>query len=299
MRKKLVIRTDDLGYTKVHDMGAFETYVNGYSTHAEVMLDSPGTVEALKKLKEFPWISIGWHTHFWNSPVFDPSEVKTLVIPGTNRFRHDLRTAEDVDYDEILREMRAQLDRCVDIIGRAPDVSWTGKGETPFGKAMAKVNEEYGMACDYASRLSVPDGKLSFCPTDEKWKKRKIYVTGFDMVCLPEYETLKELEDNYDPVAWLLDGRCRIDELSEGATLMHGFHPGYVDYYVAREGDFGSRMRYYTLSRTYDVEALCSKRLHDWIKENDIELCNLRDALYGTRDYQNHLRRINSDLCVI
>ena len=163
---------------------------------------------------------------------------------------------------------------------------------------MAKVNEEYGMACDYACRLSVPDGKLSFCPTDEKWKKRKIYVTGFDMVCLPEYETLKELEDNYDPVAWLLDGRCRIDELSEGATLMHGFHPGYVDYYVAREGDFGPRMRYYTLSRTYDVEALCSKRLHDWIKENDIELTTCAMFCMAL-DYQNHLRRINSDLCVI
>lgn len=57
-------------------------------------------------------------------------------------------------------------------------------------------------------------------------------------------------------------------------------------------------MRYYTLSRVYDVEALCSQRLHDWIKDNHIELCNLRDALYGTHEYQNHLRNIGSDLCV-
>jgi hypothetical protein len=52
--EKLVIRTDDLGYTRVHDMGAFETYINGYSAHAEVILDSPGTVDAQKKLKELP-----------------------------------------------------------------------------------------------------------------------------------------------------------------------------------------------------------------------------------------------------
>ena len=29
-----------------------------------------------------------------------------------------------------------------------------------------------------------------------------------------------------------------------------------------------------------------------------LEMVNLRDALYGTRDYQNHLRHIGSDLCV-
>ena len=58
-------------------------------------------------------------------------------------------------------------------------------------------------------------------------------------------------------------------------------------------------MRYYTLSRTYDVEGLCSQRLHDWIKDNNIELCNLRDVLYGTHEYQNHLRHIGSDLCIL
>ncbi len=26
-----------------------------------------------------------------------------------------------------------------------------------------------------------------------------------------------------------------------------------------------------------------------WIKENNIELINFRDALYGTHEYQNHL----------
>ena len=91
----------------------------------------------------------------------------------------------------------------------------------------------------------------------------------------------------------------RIHELPEGAALMHGFHPAYVDYYIAKLGDYGPLAGLVTLSRAYDVEALCSKRLHDWILQNNIELCNVRDALYGTRDYQNHLRRIGSDLCVL
>ena len=40
-------------------------------------------------------------------------------------------------------------------------------------------------------------------------------------------------------------------------------------------------------------------RLRNWIKQNDIELVNFRDALFGTNEYQNHLKAIGSDLCMI
>lgn len=35
---KLVIRTDDVGYTDVHNIGTFETYEHGYSTSADVKI---------------------------------------------------------------------------------------------------------------------------------------------------------------------------------------------------------------------------------------------------------------------
>jgi chitin disaccharide deacetylase len=299
--RKLIIRTDDVGYTDVCNIGTFETYAHGYSTSADVMLESPGTVDALKRLKEMPWISVGWHAHFWNSPVLGADKVPSMVIPGTNRFRHDLRSAGDVSYEESLAECRAQLDRCLKILGRVPDVGGTKTGTTPFTRAMAKVTEEYGMATDYAHRMSVrPGGNFDYGPVDPRWEQSKIYIADQGGTIARDIikETLKELED-YDPVRWLFEDRDKFFSLPDGAAMMHGFHPGYVDYYVARLGDYGPNMRYYTLSRTYDVEGLCSKRLHDWIKKNNIELCNLRDALYGTHEYQNHLRHIGSDLAVI
>jgi len=61
----------------------------------------------------------------------------------------------------------------------------------------------------------------------------------------------------------------------------------------------GPRARHFTLARVQDVHALCSKELHDWLREHKIELMNYRDALYGTREYQTYLRRIGSDLCVL
>ena len=299
--RKLVIRTDDVGYTKIHNLGTFETYDHGYATSADVMLDSPGTVDALLRLKEMPWVSVGWHAHFWNSPVLDPGEVKSLVIPGTNRFKHNLaRLTEDVDFDECLKECRAQIQLCMHYLGKAPDVGGMNGWDTPMGRAIRQVSAEYGMAMDYGSKMHLQeDGSFTFDPVAPKWKDRNIYIVDQRGVVAGDIikETIKEQEE-YDPVAFLLEDRSKFFELPEDAVLMHGFHPAYLDHYVAKEGDYGPNRRYYTLSRVFDVEGLCSQRLHDWIKDNNIELCNLRDALYGTREYQNHLRHIGSDLCV-
>ncbi|MCC8102080.1 MAG: ChbG/HpnK family deacetylase [Clostridiales bacterium] len=298
---RLVIRTDDVGYTDVYNIGTFETYANGYSTSADIMLESPGTVDALKRLKEMPWVSVGWHTHFWNSPVLDAKEVPSLVIPGTDRFRHDVKTAEDVNFEEALAEMRTELNRCVEILGRAPDVGGVSEGNTPFTRAMAQVTKEYGMVCDYGHKMHLqPDGTFQNDPVAPQWEKAGLYIIDQRGIVAGDImvETFKEQWD-YDPVKFLLEDRMRLHDLPEGSAIMHGFHPGYLDYYVAKLGDYGPNTRYYTVSRTYDVEGLCSRRLHDWIKENQIELCNLRDVLYGTQEYQNHLRHIGSDLCVL
>lgn len=51
--QKLVIRADDVGYTPVGNIGVFETFDKGYSTSADVMLESPGTLDALRRLREY------------------------------------------------------------------------------------------------------------------------------------------------------------------------------------------------------------------------------------------------------
>ena len=52
------------------------------------------------------------------------------------------------------------------------------------------------------------------------------------------------------------------------------------------------------VGRTQDVHTLTGAPLRNWIKDNHIELINFRDALYGTRTFQNHQHAIGSDLAV-
>ena len=109
--KKMIVRADDVGYTVVNNIGAFEAIENGVVTSADVMLDCPGTIDALERLKGMSWISVGWHPHFWGSPVLPFSQVPDLVDERTGHFRVDIRKA-DVPEDQLLAEMFAQMERC-------------------------------------------------------------------------------------------------------------------------------------------------------------------------------------------
>jgi predicted glycoside hydrolase/deacetylase ChbG (UPF0249 family) len=300
---KLIVRADDVGYTHVHNLGTFETIERGVSTSADVMLDTPGTEDALEKLRAFPWISVGWHAHFWGSPVLDPNQVPSLVIEenGRIRFRKDLQAAEDVKFEEILAECRAQMERCVRILGRAPDTGGMGMGGSPFRRAVKQVCDEYGIAYNFAKQRPLRDNEKPspFAVTQsEKWAHRNIYMSNPGTAYEPLMTASLTEWEKYDPAKYYLEDAEHLLDFKENDYVMTAWHPGYVDNFVYRLGDYGPLAGNFILARLTDVEALCSDRLKNWIKKNRVELVNFRDALYGTREYQNHLRAIGSDLAV-
>ena len=301
---KMIIRADDVGYTNVCNIGAFEALGHGVSTHADVMMDTPGTVDALERLKAMPWTSVGWHAHFWGGPVLDAKDVPSMVIQdnGRIRFRKDLHTAGDVVLAEALKECRAEIERCVKILGRAPDTGYPGSN-SPLQKAMRQVCIEFGIPTGFLRRQTMLNGVATYTETeDKKWASRRI--TDMDMRMLGtsgglRTDSVTELL-NYDPYLFYSEDRANIlKDFTEDDIVQTASHPGYVDYYVYREGDYGPEAKFFTISRTKDCETMCSDRLKNWIKQHRIELLNYRDALYGTREYQNHLRLIGSDLCMI
>lgn len=291
---KLIIRADDVGYTDVCNIGAFRTFEEGYCTAADVMLDTPGTVDALERLSRMPWISVGWHNHFWGSPVLDMERVPTLVDFKTGHFRTDLQTASDFSRDELLAECRAQMNRCVKILGRVPDTGGMG-GPSLFGQVVEQICKEYGMVQNF----SIREGDRGPEP-DPKFADRKITmrVPGFAFDVLRCDSIADQM--GYDPISYYtqdMDGILPL--MQEGYTVTTMWHPGYIDYYVIRLGDQGPYADGCLFCRAMDAEMLCSKELKDWILQNHIELINTRDALYGTQEYQNHLRAIGSELCIL
>lgn len=323
--KKMIVRADDVGFSPVNDIGAFEAITDGIVTAADVMMDCPGTVEALKKLKEMPWISVGWHTHMWGFPVSDSSKVQTLIVhdgPFSGRFRPDLKFAEDVLFEEILLELRTQIERCVTILGRAPSTGGAIKSGnmTPYGRAFRQVCEEYGIALNIARRepqnpdvwADIERAKnageewaqfykkpLGEELPDEKWAHRKIIIADASVAYRAlNTDSVADVENNYNPVEYYTKDQGNLMRYPDDVIVEQSWHPGYIDYFVYRLGEWMGRprARHFTLCRAEDVHALCSDELKQWIKDNKIELMNYRDALYGTCEYQNHLRNTGSDL---
>ena len=221
------------------------------------------------------------------------SEVPSLLIPGTDRFRHDIQTCDEMDEGELYAECQAQMKRCVKILGRAPDTTNLGMADTLFNRVKKRICDEYGIAYQFGVKL----GKNQVDKPLEKWADRKIFVPApVNAYKEAENESITEQYNNYDPVKYYTEDPDHLLDLPDDVIVEQSWHPGYVDYFVYKQGDYGPRARYFTAIRTEDVAALTSPKLKTWIKEHKIELINFRDALYGTNEYQNYLHSIDSEL---
>ncbi len=278
---KVIFRADDVGYTYTHNLGTWKALDDGVVTSCDMMLDTPGFEDACIHLRDYPWISIGWHTHFWGRPVLSPSEVPSMVNEeGRFKWRKDRKLENEIDFDEAVRECRAQIERCRELLGRIPDTA--NPANTVLGDAIKQVCDEYGIAYNFISGVGY-DGRETIA--DEKYLDKNIqewvdhsgkHAKSLKVVDFPYY----------DPAGSIMEM-----PIDDSIIWMRSQHPGFLDDYVLAESSC-------TIPRVKDVEALCCDELKDWIIANKIELINHRDALYGSNEYQDHLKAINSPLWI-
>ena len=290
MRKRLVYRCDDIGYTKAFDMGAFKALDEGIGTSADVMLDAPHAKEALQMLKERPWISVGWHRHLWESPVLSASEVPSLVdAEGRFRWRHnrnDLR--KFASYEDAYKEFEAELAFCKEYLGRYPDtVSPKKDSPLPLEQAYYDICVKYDL-----NRYFLPEGGrkgLPPIPVDEKWKDLDYHVWYYAFEHPTDKNERFDLSKfhEYDPSALIK----KISWQRDGEVIRTGGHPGYLDEHILKESTC-------SIHRVKDLQAAVSDDLKKWIIENKIELVSQTDVLYGENKYQDHLKEIGSPLWI-
>ncbi len=284
---KLVVRADDFGYTKAYNDGTIKAIEDGIVNHVDIMLDTPGTLDALERIKSYPWISIGWHAHFWGRPILPPEEVPSMVdLTGKFKFRKDQKQKATCHYDEVLRECRAQMNLCLKILGKVPDCAWIQTLDTDFERARLTVCKEFGIPINIADKPNRA-GELVFA--NEDYRHLNIYMPNQPAtvykVC---YDNDYKIRMTYDPVRYYINDE---DAIMEKDIVITAWHPGYLDDYILNESSLAE-------ARVIDVRALCSNELKQWIIDNKVELINTRDALYATQEYQNYLRYSHSPLYI-
>ena len=77
--KKLMIRADDLGYSKGINYGIYESVKNGVIKNIGFMVNMPNSVEGYNLVKDYD-ICLGQHTNVCvGRPICNPSLIPSLV----------------------------------------------------------------------------------------------------------------------------------------------------------------------------------------------------------------------------
>lgn len=298
MRKRLIYRCDDVGYTQTYDLGIFDVLYSGIGCSADVMFDAMHAKEALIKLKDMSWLSIGWHRHLWEKPVLSPSEVPSMV-DEQGRFKWGHRKnhlKSTVTYEDAYKEFEAQMALCYSILGKYPDVAGTNNEDIPMERAFKDICDKYNIVTGYFYANNQPQQKLGESTQeyqkrlqtaiklpDDKWKHLNIISCPINVG--GNYDLVNF--NNYKPIIPMTDLKWSDKE----EIYFYGWHPGFLDAHIFQESTSSiHRVKEY-------VDAL-SDEYKNWIINNHIELINFRDALYGTNEYQDHLKDINSPLWI-
>lgn len=286
MNNKVVFRGADVGYTKTFDEGVLLGVREGFLAHFDAMFDAMHIKEVLNVVRdEMPWVSIGWHRHLWERPVADLRDVPDMV-DGEGRFkwRHrNQKLMDTVPYQQAWIEFEAEMKLCYENLGRYPDttsIHIRNNQNNELERAYRDICAKYNIAVNVVN--------TDFSPVDPKYEKLDYHMRAINPLAdLPEEQARGRKPydisriGEYDPAAMIVN-----TELGDHNWLV-SCHPGFLDTYIYEESSCH-------LHRVHELKGYLDPRVKQWVLDNKIVLCNERDIINGTDEYQQHLKEINS-----
>ena len=248
---KLLIRSDDLGYSEAVNYGILKVMQSGISLSCGLMPNMESAKHGADLVKYLN-VCVGQHTNICvGRPVSDPKEIPSLVDENGEFYSsRKFHTAKEdfVVYEEAIREVEAQLFRFRELMGRDPE----------YFEGHAVRSDNYRQAIrDVAAKYGL--------------KHSEMYTRGYDTALVNQQITrrygINNLAEDYDAVACLKETVRTTERDYPGIYVCH---PGYVDAYLMKHSSL-------TLNRTKDAEMLCDPNVLQWLKEQKVELISYRE----------------------
>ena len=160
---RLIVRSDDMGFTHAANQAIIETCRNGITTSVEVMVPTPWFPEAVKMLREYPDLDVGIHltlTSEWENIKWKPltnapsltdefGYFYPMIWPNDNYGEDRALHAQDWKLGEIEQELRAQIELAKREIPQLTHVSGhmgCSQMDERVEALVRKLTEEYGLA---------------------------------------------------------------------------------------------------------------------------------------------------------
>ena len=279
---KLLVQSDDYGFTKGVVEGSMDAISNGYLRNTGLFANMPCAEYAVEKMKDHPEVCFGIDINVASGPcTADKTLLPTLVNQETGCFITTAERIRDADYvnktgrpyDEVMIEGRAQIEKFIVLTGKKPEyiAPHSTQGEKEYEKALSDLGKEYGIPFRKEVWKKFGFAIVQTCALTEKAAEMNLRESSFHgdkdiqqraNIFSFENQTLSEI----DPTI-----RALQKKLDEGAEYVYlGTHCAYVDADLFR----------YTrqnIDRAFDHELLTSRKVMEWIDTHNVELITYRD----------------------
>lgn len=257
---KILVQSDDFGFTKGVIAGMADAFENGIITSTGLFANMPCCDEAIEVMKRYPNICFGIDINVTSGPsVADKELLPTLINPATNQFfqtserQKDPRwMKEDIfkPYDEVYIEACAQVEKFIKKLGKKPEylTSHSTSGSKTYLKAIRDVARKY----------DIPFSKDIY----EKYGFKLL----FDFTEGDPYSYENQIKDEVSRMLNLLE-----QNKNEEYVVLPS-HCGFVD---------SDLMKYSrcNIDRIFDHEMLTSEKIKKWIRDNNAQLISYRDLV--------------------
>jgi hypothetical protein len=270
--KRLIINSDDYGWTPSISRGIREAHLNGVVTSATCMMNIPTAArDVAVAVQETPRLGLGVHLVLTMGRPIVPSEaVPSLVDENGNHFKYEafIQNLSRVDMTEVKAEWRAQIEAFIRAAGRRPDHLDSHHHSSFFTpglfRALLEIASEYNCPIRnplaYSSSLTAGPAGVGDPVSEHAPRLMKEFnARSTDAIFVNFYD----------------DGATRENLLDIVGTLEHGTaeimcHPGYVDEALARESA-------YIFARERELKILTDPAVRQAIEANGIELITFAD----------------------
>lgn len=240
---KMIINADDFGYSRGVNYGILDACLNGVLTSTTLMVSQGGAAHAAELSKRYPELEVGLHL---NISLGEPLTMAGTLTGTDGKFiKPDAALAADhrYDADEVYRELEAQYEAFMELMGSQPTHLDSHLFSTdklpPMTEAAIRLAKKY----DIPLRNHDIPGKP--------------HVEFITFRTFHESPGLEYLERNFAEI-------CR----HEYVEIMS--HPAYLDTEVLTKSS-------YNVQRCGELDILCSQRLMDLMKAYGVKLISYRD----------------------
>lgn len=262
---KLLFQADDYGLTESTTCGILKGIRNGIIRNTGLFVNMPASEYAASEIVNYPNVCFGQDINLVaGKPISDPKEVPSLVdangdfITSTKRMKDGtiidkqgnviIFENDPYPYDEVVKEIEAQVNQFMKMVGRKPGYLHGHSLSTPnTRKAMSAIAQKYDIVQSY-----------------EAWENNGIYRIPCDW--------------NPKPFPFELQLQTDVEEKLVEALKMANDQP--MCCFICHAGFLEKDLfaySTYTAIRMMDLQAATSTKLKDLIKKENIELITYYD----------------------